>query len=125
MKYHNIIGFKGFQFRSKIIVNYPKAMISLTELHHMYFPRKYSRFWEIILDGGFSSLKNEQKPQKKHLCRALLFKKDLGWVPATLLQRNSGTSPFCEFCEIFKDTYFGNVCERLLLKSKIFTRVFA
>ena len=30
---------------------------------------------------------------------------------------------FCEFCEIFKNIYYANVCEGLLLKKKIFTRV--
>ena len=29
-----------------------------------------------------------------------------------------------QFCKIFKDIYFANVCEDLPLKNKIFTRVF-
>ena len=29
----------------------------------------------------------------------------------------------CKFCEIFKDIYFANVCEALLLKNNIFTKV--
>ena len=29
----------------------------------------------------------------------------------------------CEFCKIFKDVYFANVCEGLLLKNKTFTSV--
>ena len=38
-----------------------------------------------------------------------IFNKDPGWRPATLLMRDSGIGVFCEFCEFFKNTYFGTV----------------
>ena len=62
-------------------------------------------------------VKNFAKITEKHMCWGLSFNKDSFWGPATLLQRNSGIGVFCELCEIFKGTYFGNVYERLLLKN--------
>ena len=54
-----------------------------------------------------------------------IFNKDPGWRPATLLMRDSGIGVFCEFWEFFKNTYFGNVCERLFFKNKIFASLFS
>ena len=39
------------------------------------------------------------------------------------LNTESGQVFYYEFCEIFKNIYFTNVCEGLPLKSKIFTGV--
>ena len=43
--------------------------------------------------------------------------------PLTLLKRNSNKPLSCEHCEIFKNTYLENICERLLLfaiRSRLF-----
>ena len=36
----------------------------MTELHHRYFPWKFLRFWEAILDGGFQSYPHRQNMLK-------------------------------------------------------------
>ena len=51
-------------------------------------------------------LKNFVKFIGKHLCQSLLFNKVAGLRPTTLLKRDSGIGVFCEFCEIFKITFF-------------------
>ena len=38
-----------------------------------------------------------------------LFNKVARLRPATLLKRDSGTGVFCEFCEIFKNTFFHRI----------------
>ena len=61
-------------------------------------------------------LKISQKSQKKHLFRGLFLIK----IPAGGLYLYYKEALvlvfFCKFCEIFKSTYLGNVCERLLLR---------
>ena len=71
------------------------------------------------------AFKNFAKITEIHLYRGLFFNKDSDWGPVILLQRNSGIGVFCEFGKIFKSVYFGNLCERLLLKSKIFANLFS
>ena len=52
-------------------------------------------------------LKNFAKFTGKHLCQSLLFNKDTGLRPATLLKRETQAQVFsCEFCEIFKNNFF-------------------
>ena len=55
--------------------------------------------------------KNFAKIIETHLSPGLFLNKDSDWGSVTLLQRNSGIGGFfvCEFCEIFKNTYFGKV----------------
>ena len=42
----------------------------------------------------------------KHLCQSRLFKKVTGLRPATLLKKRLAQAFSCEFCEIFKNTFF-------------------
>ena len=35
--------------------------LNTPELHHKYFPWKYARFWELVLDDAFQSCLNIQK----------------------------------------------------------------
>ena len=42
----------------------------------------------------------------KHLCRSLFLIKLQPWRPATLLKRDSTQVFSCEYCEIFKNTFF-------------------
>ena len=70
-------------------------------------------------------LKLSQKLQKKHLCWGLLVDKNSGLGSATLLQKHAGIGGvFCEFCKVFQKSHFGEVCKRLLLKTKIFASLF-
>ena len=51
----------------------------------------------------------------KHLCQSLFFDNVAGLKSVTLLKRGSDTDVFsCEFCEIFKNTFF-TTSGRLLL----------
>ena len=61
-------------------------------------------------------LKNFAKLTGKHLCCSLILTKLQAFGPTTLLKRDSNTGVFLwNFCEIFKNTYLKNICERLLL----------
>ena len=51
-------------------------------------------------------LKNFAKFTGKHLCWNLFKKKLQALGPTTLLKRDSNTGVFCEYCQIFKNTYF-------------------
>ena len=51
-----------------------------------------------------------------------LFNK--GMRPVTLLKKDSSTSVFVEFCEIYKNTYFVEIREGLLLFAEILTQTF-
>ena len=65
-------------------------------------------------------LKNFAKFTEKHFCRSLFFNKVAGWKPETfrsshwrcsvkqgILKKVTPTKVFpCEFCELFKNTYF-------------------
>ena len=43
----------------------------------------------------------------KHLCQSLFFNKVAGLTPATLLKKKTLAQVFsCEFCELFKNTFF-------------------
>ena len=42
----------------------------------------------------------------KHLCRSLFLIKLQCWRPATLLKRDSTQVFSCEYCKIFKNTFF-------------------
>ena len=67
-------------------------------------------------------LKLSQKLQK-NIC--LLVDKNSELGSATLLQKHAAIGGvFCEFCKVFQKTYFGEVCKRLLLKTKIFASLF-
>ena len=45
-----------------------------------------------------------------HPCQSLFFDKIAGLRPATVLKRDSDAGVFCEFCEIFKNTFFVSDC---------------
>ena len=49
-------------------------------------------------------------------CASLFFNKVAGLRPATLLKKTLAKMFSCEFCEIFKNTFFQNTSGRLLLK---------
>ena len=51
-------------------------------------------------------LKNLAKIEGKHMCWSLFWIKLQALRPATLLKSDSTIGAFCEFCEIFKKTYF-------------------
>ena len=52
-------------------------------------------------------LKNFEKFTRKHLCQSVLFNRVADLRPATLLKRAQMAQMFlCEFCKIFKNTYF-------------------
>ena len=54
----------------------------------------------------------------KHLCWSLLLIKSQAKGPATLLKRNDPTQMFsCEICENFKNTFFTEHLQWLLLKN--------
>ena len=52
---------------------------------------------------------------RKHLCWKYFLRKFKACRPAILSKRDSNTNVFSECCEIFKNTYFQEHCERLLL----------
>lgn len=67
-----------------------------------------------------SVLINFRKFTGKHPLWCLFCNKTAGWGPATSLNRDFDTG---EYWKVFKNIYFTNVCERLLLQSKIFIGV--
>ena len=60
-------------------------------------------------------LKNFAKFTGKHLCRNLFFNKVADLRPAILLKQDAGAGVSCDFCEIFKNTFFVEHLRRLLL----------
>ena len=59
---------------------------------------------EVFCKNGV--LKNFPKITGKRLCQSLFFNKVVGLRSETLLKRDSGIEVFCEFCEIFKNSFF-------------------
>ena len=53
-----------------------------------------------------SYFENFAKFTGKHLCQSLFFNKVAGLGPATLLKKVLAQVFSCEFCEIFKNTFF-------------------
>ena len=53
-----------------------------------------------------SKLKSFKKSTGKQLRHILFFNKVAGLRPSTLLKTGSGTILFCEFCDIFQNTFF-------------------
>ena len=52
-------------------------------------------------------LENFAKFTVKHRCQSLIFNKVTGLRPATLLKKEALAQVFsCDFCEIFKNTFF-------------------
>ena len=51
-------------------------------------------------------LENFTKFAEKHLYQSLSFNKVAGLSLQLYLKKESGTCVFCEFCEIFKNTFF-------------------
>ena len=51
-------------------------------------------------------LKTFAKFTGKHLCQSLFFNKVAGLRPSTLLKKTLSQVLSCEFCEIFKNTFF-------------------
>ena len=52
-------------------------------------------------------LKNFVKFTEKHLCKSLFFNKAGGLRPAIVIKKRTLMQVFfCEFCEIFKNTFF-------------------
>ena len=58
----------------------------------------------------------------KHLCQSLIFNKVASLWPATLLKKETGTGVFCEFCEIFKNTFFTEQLQVTASTRKLFSR---
>ena len=52
------------------------------------------------------ALGNFAKFTGKHLCQDLFFDKIAGLRPSTLLKKKLAQVFSCEFCEIFKNTFF-------------------
>ena len=46
---------------SKMNANPKDNDVTITEPHHRHFPQKSSRFFEVILDGGFQSCRDRQE----------------------------------------------------------------
>ena len=110
-KFHDI---SGFGIILKIAVDPKDTGLTITELHHRCFPWKFTRFWEVLLDGGFQSYhtdknisklplkspikkefsKTSQNSQKKHFCRGIFFNKDPDCGLQTLLKRDSSVGVF-------------------------------
>ena len=65
-------------------------------------------------------LKRFAKSTGKHLCQSLFFNKVAGLRPSTLLKKEALAQVFsCEFCKIFKNTFFTEKnSERQLLNYK-------
>ena len=65
-------------------------------------------------------LKRFAKSTGKHLCQSLFFNKVAGLRPSTLLKKEALAQVFsCEFCQIFKNTFFTEKnSERQLLNYK-------
>ena len=51
-------------------------------------------------------LKNSQNFTEKHLCWSFIFNKVAGLRPETIMKETPAQVLFCEFCEIFKNTFF-------------------
>ena len=63
------------------------------------------------------ALKNFAKFTGKHLWRSLVFNKIAGMRPVALLNKETSTQVFCcEFCKIFKNTFFIEPLRWLLLE---------
>ena len=71
---------------------------------------------DVLYDIGV--LKIFAKLTGKHLRQSLFFNKIAGLRPATLLKKRFWHMFSCEFCQIFKKTFFKITSERLLLKLK-------
>ena len=120
-------GFSGWRLPK---LSQQTKICSVLALKSLLLPQLMS-FWyvfrwrpeepELVTGGGFfrkGVFKNFTKITKKHLCRRLgsLFNKDSGRGLQFYYKETSLWVFFCKFCEILKKTYFGNVCERLLLR---------
>ena len=70
-------------------------------------------------------LKNLAKVAEKHLCQILIFNKIAGLRPATSLKKEALASLAqlfsCEFCEIFKNTFFIEHLRKAASKTKFFS----
>ena len=49
---------------------------------------------------------SHQRFTRKHLCRSRFLLKLQAFTPSTFSKRDSDKVLFCEYCEIFKNTYF-------------------
>ena len=59
----------------------------------------------------------------KYRCWILFLIKLQAFRLLTLLKRDSNTGVLLWICKIFKNTYFDEICERLLLKFQVLTHV--
>ena len=59
---------------------------------------------EVLCKKGV--LKYFAKFTGKHLCQSLFFNKVVGLRPATLLRKTLAQMFSCEFCKVFKNTFF-------------------
>ena len=78
------------------------------------------------LQGGIYEkgvVKNIVKFAQKHLCRSLSFNKIAAWKTTTSSTRDPVQVLSCEFQKILKKTFFINIWEPLLLKSRSFVGV--
>ena len=71
----------------------------------MYFKIK-DRSSRLAVFRKKDALENFTKFTGKHLCQSLFFNKVPGITPATLLKKRLAQVFSCEFCEIFKNTFF-------------------
>ena len=69
------------------------------------------------------TLKNFAKFSRKHLCRVSFLIKLQGKGHEPYVKETPRRVISCVFCKIFKKTFFVKVCERLFLKTRIFSRV--
>ena len=84
------------------------------------------RNWSGHAEGFFKkgAFKNFANITENHLCRVFFLITIQAEGLQLYFKEAAVLVPFGKFSEIFKNTYFGNVCERLLLRVRSFTVTF-
>ena len=89
-------------------MNFQNRLFILLEFKSVLSPPRLSRSSRPDVFCKTGIFKNFAKFKRKHLCQSLFFNKAAGLRPAILLKKRLCYIQMfsCEFCEIFKNTYF-------------------